>query len=346
MAFGQLTHRESIRDTLLCLRANSDKLYHIGIGNVVSVSTLTRANENRSYQIYEDLAMFLIKAAKQIYIDDNNLDDHFKENVFAIDATTIDLCLSTFYWASFRSTKAGIKLHTQLDLKTAIPEFILFTNAAVHDVNALDFVSFEANSFYVMDRGYVDYKRLYKIDRCDAFFVTRAKDNMNYRRLYSHPKDIEHGILYDQTIMLNNYYSSLDYPQKMRRIKFIDEDTEKILIFLTNNFKVPAIDIAILYKYRWGIELFFKWIKQNLKIKSFWGQSENAVKTQIWIAVSVYVLVVIAKKKFMLKQSLYEILQILSISIFEKMPINQLFQEPQLQNFKEPNCKQLTLFDL
>ena len=197
-----------------------------------------------------------------------------------------------------------------------------------------------------MDRGYVDYKRLYKINQCDAFFVTRAKDNMNYRRLYSHPKDTVHGVLYDQTIMLNNYYSALDYPQKMRRIKFMDEESGKILIFITNNFKLTATDIALLYKYRWGIELFFKWIKQHLKIETFWGQSENAVKTQIWIAVSVYVLVAIAKKKFMLKQSLYEILQILSISIFEKMTINQLFQEPRLQNFKEPNCKQLTLFDL
>ena len=346
MSFGQLTHRESIRDTLICLKANADKLYHMGIGNVVSVSTLTRANENRSSQIYEDLAMLLIKEAKQLYLNDNNIDINLKGNVFAIDATTIDLCLSTFYWASFRSTKSGIKLHTQLDLKTAIPEFILFSNASLHDVNALDYISFEANSFYVMDRGYVDYKRLYKINQCDAFFVTRAKDNMNYRRLYSHPKDTVHGVLYDQTIMLNNYYSALDYPQKMRRIKFMDEESGKILIFITNNFKLTATDIALLYKYRWGIELFFKWIKQHLKIETFWGQSENAVKTQIWIAVSVYVLVAIAKKKFMLKQSLYEILQILSISIFEKMTINQLFQEPRLQNFKEPNCKQLTLFDL
>ena len=346
MSFGQLTHRESIRDTLICLKANADKLYHMGIGNVVSVSTLTRANENRSSQIYEDLAMLLIKEAKQLYLNDNNIDVNLKGNVFAIDATTIDLCLSTFYWASFRSTKSGIKLHTQLDLKTAIPEFILFSNASLHDVNALDYISFEANSFYVMDRGYVDYKRLYKINQCDAFFVTRAKDNMNYRRLYSHPKDTVHGVLYDQTIMLNNYYSALDYPQKMRRIKFMDEESGKILIFITNNFKLTATDIALLYKYRWGIELFFKWIKQHLKIETFWGQSENAVKTQIWIAVSVYVLVAIAKKKFMLKQSLYEILQILSISIFEKMTINQLFQKPRLQNFKEPNCKQLTLFDL
>lgn len=346
MAFGQLTHRESISDTMLCLKANGDKLYHLGIGKAVAISTLTRANENRSYRIYEELAMLLIKEAKQLYINDNKLDVNLKGNVFAIDATTIDLCLSTFYWATFRSTKGGIKLHTQLDLKTAIPEFILFTNATVHDVNALDFISFEANSFYIMDRGYVDYKRLYKINQCDAFFVTRAKDTMNFRRLYSHQKNIKKGVLADQTIMFNSYQAIKDYPDKIRRIKFRDDESGKVFVFLTNNFKLKATDIALLYKYRWGIELFFKWIKQHLKIKSFWGYSENAVKTQIWIAVSVYVLVAIAKKKCMLKQSLYEILQILSISIFEKMPINQLFQETQLQYFKEPDYKQLTLFDL
>lgn len=346
MAFGQLTHRESLTDTLMCLKANSDKLYHLGVGPTVSISTLARANEKRSYKIYEDLAMLLIKEAKQLYVDDDKLDINLKGNVFAIDATTIDLCLSTFYWASFRSTKAGIKLHTQLDLKTAIPEFILFTNASIHDVNALDFVSFEANSYYIMDRGYVDYKRLYKIHRSKAFFVTRAKDNMDYRRVYSHKKDVDTGILADQSIMLNGFYASKDYPVKLRRIKYNDADSGKILIFITNDFTTEAIKITLLYKSRWQIELFFKWIKQHLKIKSFWGNTENAVKTQIWIAVSVYVLVAIAKKKFMLKHSLYEILQVLSISIFDKMPINQLFRETQLQYFKEPDYKQLNLFDL
>lgn len=346
MAFGQLTHRKSITDTMMCLNANANKSYHLGIGKVVAVSTITRANENRSYKIYEELAMLLIKEAKQLYIDDNKMEIELEENVFAIDATTIDLCLSTFYWATFRTTKAGIKLHTQIDLKTAIPEFIFFSNASVHDVNVLDYISFEANSFYVVDKGYVDYKRLYRIHLCKAFFVTRAKDNMNYRRLYSHPKDRKRGIIYDQTIMLNNYYASKDYPEKLRIIKFKDEQSGLTLVFLTNNFQLTATDISLLYKSRWDIELFFKWIKQHLKIKSFWGQSENAVKTQIWIAVSVYVLVAIAKKKFMLKQTLYEILQILSISVFEKMPINQLFQETQLQYFKEQNDNQLTLFDL
>ncbi len=346
MAFGQLTHRESISDTVLCLKANANKLYHLGIGEMVAVSTITRANENRSFQIYEDLAMLLIKEAKQLYILDDDLEVALKGNVFAIDATTIDLCLSAFCWATFRSTKGGIKLHTQIDLKTAIPEFILFSTASVHDVNVLDVIHFEANSFYIMDRGYVDYERLYKIHRSGAFFVTRAKDNMSYRRVYSHAKDIKSGVIYDQSIMLNNYYASKDYPEKLRRIKFKDELTGKILIFLTNNFHLKATEIAQLYKHRWKIELFFKWIKQHLKIKSFWGQSENAVKTQVWIAVSVYVLVAMAKKRFMLKQSLYEILQILSISIFEKMSINQLFQETQLQYFKEQNDNQLKMFDL
>lgn len=348
MAFGQFTHRESITDTMICLNANANKIYHLGFGKVVAVSTITRANENRSYKIYEELAMLLIKEAKQLCIDDNKLEIELEQNVFAIDATTIDLCLSTFFWATFRSTKAGIKLHTQIDLKTAIPEFILFSNASVHDVNALDFISFEANSFYIMDRGYVDYKRLYRIHQSKAFFVTRAKDNMNYRRLYSHPKDTKKGVIYDQTIMLNNHYASKDYPEKLRIIKFkdVDDPSGLTLIFLTNNFHLQPTDIALLYKSRWDIEMFFKWIKQHLKIKSFWGQSENAVKTQIWIAISVYVLVAIAKKKFMLKQTLYEILQILSISLFEKMPIHQLFQETQLQYFKEQNDNQLTLFDL
>jgi len=345
MAFGQLTHRESLSDTILCLKANADKTYHLGIGDVVAKSTLSTANENRSYLIYYDLAMILIKQAKELYVGDSDLEVELENNVFAIDATTIDLCLSTFHWATFRSTKGGIKLHTQLDLKTAIPEFIYFSTASVHDVNALDFICFEANSFYIMDRGYVDYKRLYNIHCCNAFYITRTKDNMDYRRLYSHAVDKSKGVLCDQTILLNGYYAAKKYPEKMRRIKFYDGETGKVLIFLTNNFHLKATEVAQLYKHRWKIELFFKWIKQHLKIKSFWGQSENAVKTQVWIAVSVYVLVAIAKKKFMLQQSLYEILQILSISIFERMPINQLFQQTQRQYFKELNHNQLKMFD-
>ncbi len=345
MAFGQLTHRESLSDTIMCLKANTGKMYHLGIGEVVAKSTLTKANENRSYKIYEDLTMLLIKEAKQLYVDEDDLEVALKGNVFAIDSTTIDLCLSTFYWATFRSTKGGIKLHTQIDLKTSIPEFIYFSNASNHDVNVLDEITFEANSFYIMDRGYVDYKRLYKIHMCSAFFVTRTKDNMNYRRLYSRPKNQFKGVYYDQIILLNNFYASIDYSEKLRIIKFKDDETGKIFIFLTNNFQLKATEIAQLYKHRWKIELFFKWIKQHLKIKSFWGHSENAVKTQVWIAISVYVLVAIAKKRFMLKQSLYEILQILSLSVFEKKPINQLFQQPQLQNSNVQNHNQLTIFD-
>jgi len=304
MAFGQLTHRESLSDTMLCLKANADKLYHLGIGNVVVKSTLSTANENRSYLIYYDLSMLLIQQAKQLYSDNSDLEIELDNNVFAIDATTIDLCLSTFYWATFRSTKGGIKLHTLLDLKTSIPEIIYFSTASVHDVNALDFISFEANSFYIMDRGYVDYKRLYKIDCCEAFYITRAKDNMNCRRVKSYPCNKSDGVLCDQSVLLNNYYAAKDYPKKIRRKKFYDSESGKTFIFLTNNFHLKATEVAQLYKHRWKIELFFKWIKQHLKIKSFWGQSENAVKTQVWIAVSVYMLVAIAKKKFMLQQSL------------------------------------------
>jgi hypothetical protein len=244
-------------------------MYHLGIGKVVSKSTLSVANENRSHLIYHDLAMLLIAEAKQLYLGDNNMEVALENNVFAIDATTIDLCLSTFHWATFRSTKAGIKLHTQLDLKTSIPEFIYFSAAAVHDVNALDFIFFEANSIYVMDRGYVDYKRLYRIHRCDAFYITRAKDNMNCRRVKSNASDKAKGVLCDQYVLLNNYYAAKDYPEKIRRIKFYDIESGKTFVFLTNNFYLNATEVAQLYKHRWKIELFFKWIKQHLKIKSF-----------------------------------------------------------------------------
>lgn len=346
MAFGQLTHRESLSDTMLCLKANAGKLYHLGIGNPVAVSTITRANETRSYKIYETLAGQLIQEAKELYVDEKDNDVWLHGSVFAIDATTIDLSLSAFWWATFRTKKGGIKLHTQLDLSTAIPEFILVTPASVHDVRILDLIRFEANNFYIMDRGYIDYKRLFRIHEQGAYFVTRAKDNMSYRRVYSHEKDTDAGVLYDQSVKLDKHYASRDYPVKIRRIKYRDADTGKTLVFLTNNFQLKATDIAQLYKNRWKIELFFKWIKQHLKIKSFWGQSENAVKSQIWIAISVYVLVAIAKKRFMLKHSLYEILQVLSISILERVPVNQLFTEYQLQYFKDQNDNQLKIFDL
>lgn len=345
MVFGQLTHRESLSDTMICLSANSQKLYHLGIGNVVSKSTVSKANENRNWKIYADLTMLLIADAKSLYINDNDLEVELNSHVFGIDATTIDLCLSAFTWAAFRSTKGGIKIHTQLDLKTAIPEFIHITTAKVHEVNVLDLVTFIPQSFYVLDRGYIDFRRLHRIHLSGAFFIIRARDRMDLTRIYSQLVDKSKGILCDQTVRLSNFYPLKGYPQKLRRIKFYDNDNDRILIFLTNNFDLPATDIAQLYKHRWKIELFFKWIKQHLKIKSFWGKSENAVKTQIWIAIATYTLVAIAKKKFMLKQSLYEILQVLSISLLERTPINQLFQTSIKQNVKELDCNQLNIFE-
>ena len=345
MAFGQLTHRESLSDTMICLKANADKMYHLGIGNVVSKSTLSTANENRSYLIYYNLALLLMEQARQLYDGENDLNVTVENNVFAIDATTIDLCLSTFYWATFRGAKAGIKLHTQLDLRTSIPEFIHITPASVHEVHALDVIRFEPGSFYVLDRGYVDLKRLYKINRQEAFFITRSKDKMNWRRVKTFASDKAKGVLSDQGIVWNHHYASKDYPEKIRRIKYYDSSAKKVLIFLTNNFHIDALEVAILYKHRWKIELFFKWIKQHLKIKSFWGQSVNAVKTQIWIAISIYALIAIAKKKLQLKHSLYEIIQVISISIFERTPLHQLFQQTHEQYFKDLNCKQLNMFD-
>lgn len=345
MAFGQLTHRESLSDTILCLSANSQKLYHIGIGNVIAKSTLSKANENRSCRIYQDMAMILIKEAQRLYVGDSDLEVEIKKHVFAIDATTIDVCLSAFWWAKFRSTKGGIKMHTQLDLKTAIPEFIHITTASVHEVNVMDLITYLPECFYVVDRGYTDFQRLFRIHQSNAFFIIRAKDNLRFSRVSSLPVDKNKGMLCDQRIILSNFYASKDYPEQLRRIKFFDEETQKTLVFLTNNFDLPATDIAQLYKHRWKIELFFKWIKQHLKIKSFWGRTENAVKTQIWTAVCVYVLVAIAKKKFKLKQSLYEILQVISVCPFDKTPITKLFNNSKPQNFKELNHNQLILFE-
>jgi hypothetical protein len=345
MAFGQLTHRESLSDAMICLGANDDKLYHLGIGEIVAKSTLSKANENRDWKIFADLAMLLIAEAKSLYAGDNNLEVELDNNVFAIDATVIDMCLSAFWWAKFRTTKAGIKLHTQLDLKTSIPEFIYISSASVHEVNVLDMIRYLPDSFYVLDRGYTDFARLHHIHRCDAFFIIRAKDNLDFRRISSQPVDKYKGVWTNQIIRLNGYQSAKDYPSLLRRIKFYDRENDRTLIFLTNNFNLAATDIAKLYKHRWDIETFFKWIKQHLKIKSFWGRTENAVKTQIWIAIATYTLVAIAKKKFMLKQTLYEILQILSISIFDRVPVNQLFQTSVKQTFKEQNCNQLNIFE-
>jgi hypothetical protein len=345
MAFGQLTHRESLSDTILCLSQLEGKLYHLGIGIAISKSTLSTANEKRDWRIYADLAQLLIADAKRLYAEDSALEVELKQNVFAIDATVIDLCLSVFPWATFRSTKSAVKLHTQLNLKNSIPEFIAITPASVHEVNILDEILFDPNSFYIMDRGYVDFERLYRIHSANAFFVIRAKNNFQFERIYSHPVDKTTGVKCNQTIRLKNYIVSKNYPEKLRRIKFYDAERNKHLVFLTNNFKVKSTDIAQLYKHRWMIEIFFKWIKQHLKIKSFWGTSSNAVKTQIWIAISVYVLVAIIKKQLGVKQSLYEMLQIFSITAFEKTPVTQLFNNTSLQNFKELNRNQLNIFE-
>ena len=346
MAFGQLTHRESLSDTILCIGANARKLYHLGIGSAISKSTLSKANENRDWRIYQDFALILIAKAKVLYLGDNQLEVDLKNNVFAIDSTTIDLCLTLYPWAKFRKRKAAVKLHTMLDAKTSIPEFIHISDGKMHDVNVLDLITFLPDSFYIMDRGYLDFDRLYRIHKAEAFFITRTKKGFDFERMYSAVVDKEKGVMCDQTIKLCGFYVSKDYPEKLRRIKFYDKETNKTLIFLTNNFELSAIVIAMLYKHRWFIELFFKWIKQHLKIKSFWGISLNAVKTQIWIAISVYVIVLILKKKLNLTQSIYEILQILSINIFDKDPISQLFNKSDLQNFKELNYNQLNLFDL
>lgn len=344
MSFGQLTHRESISDLMLCLKANTNKLYHLGVGQSVAVSTLTRANEQRSYLIYEELALMLITQARCLCQDQSDLDLNIKHNVFALDATTIDLCLSTFYWAAWRRAKAGIRLHTQLDLKNAIPKFILFTTASVHDVNMLDHISYESNSFYVMDRGYLDFKRLNVIHSCNAFFVIRAKNDMKYKTVRMHSSECSKGVVCDQIIALTGQKSTRTYPEELRRIEYCDPISKKKFVFLTNNLELDPFEVASLYKNRWKIELFFKWIKQHLKIKAFWGYSENAVKTQVWIAICCYVLLVIAKKKFVIKQSLYEIMQVVSVSAFEKIPINQLFTDMVINQSSSKKDNQLKIW--
>ena len=346
MAFGQLTHRESLSDTMLCIQANSRKLYHMGIGSAISKSTLSKANENRDWRIYQDFALLLIAQAKSLYDGDSQLEVDIKNDIFIIDSSTVNLCLSLYPWAVAPKNKAAVKLHTKMDAKTSIPDFIHISNGKVHDVNFLDMINFLPYSFYVMDRGYIDFARLYAIHTSKAYFIIRAKKGFDFERVYSAPADKSTGVKCDQTIKLCGFYTSKDYPVKMRRIKFYDAETDKTLIFLTNNVELKAVEIATLYKHRWFIEIFFKWIKQHLKIKSYWGRSINAVKTQIWIAISVYAIVLILKKKLKLKQSIYEILQILSINIFDKEPLYQLFSKPDLQNFKEQNCNQLKIFDL
>ena len=345
MAFAQLTYRESLRDIECCLRAMQKKLYHIGIRGNVSRSTLADANENRDWRIYCDFAQILIQEARRLYANDD-FGLELKETVYALDASTIDLCLSVFPWARFRRSKAAIKLHTLLDLRGNIPSFISITDGKVHDVNVLDELIPEPGSIYVMDRGYLDFDRLYRLHQNHAFFVTRRKVNTRFRRIYSAEIDKTTGLKCDQAIMLTGFYTQKSYPEKLRRVKYYDEENEKRLDFLTNNFSLPAITIANLYKCRWQVELFFKWIKQHLRIKAFYGTSENAVKSQIWIAISVYVLVAIIKKRLIIEQSLYTILQILSVSIFEKMPIYQALTNTFYEKETTPYYKQLSLFDI
>lgn len=344
MAFAQLTYRESLRDIEACLRAQSQKLYHMGIRGKVSKSTIADANEQRDWRIYADLAYQLIAIARDLFRSDP-LDIDLEETVYALDSTTIDLCLSMFPWAKFRKTKGAIKLHTLLDLRGNIPSFIYISDGKLHDVNALDVLPMEPGSFYVMDRGYLDFGRLYIMSQAATFFVIRAKKNLKFRRIYSHPVERDSGVICDQTIMLTGQKTSKEYPEKLRRVKYYDAETDKTFVFLTNNFILPPLTIAQLYRCRWQVELFFKWIKQHLRIKSFYGTSENAVKTQIWIAVSVYVLVAIMKKQLRLQPSLYTLLQILSVSTFERVPILQLVTERPYKNDTANCCIQLNLFD-
>ena len=345
MAFAQLTYRESLRDIEVCLRVMQTKLYHMGIRSRISKSTLADAGENRDWRIYGDFAQVLIHMARELYIEEE-FGVELDQTVYALDSTTIDLCLSLFPWAKFRKHKAGIKLHTLLDLRGNIPTFIRITEALLHDVNILDALLLEAGAFYIMDRGYLDFGRLYTFHQCLAFFVTRAKGNFQFRRLYSHPVDKSTGLRCDQTIVLTGFYASQDYPEKLRRVCYEDKETEQNLVFLTNCFTLPAITIAQLYKCRWQVELFFKWIKQHLRIKAFFGTSENTVKVQIWIALSVYVLVAIIKKQLNLDLNLYTILQILSVTLFEKVSISQVLMEAGHKTESTGSYNQLMLFDL
>lgn len=344
MCFAQLTYRESLRDIESCLQAVSDKLYHCGIRSKVSKSTLAYWNETRDWRIYADFTQILIAQARKLYADDNEFQLEVSGLVYAFDSTTIDLCLTLFPWAKFRKTKAAVKAHTLIDLRGSIPTWIHITDGSVHDVNVLDELFIEPGAYYIMDRGYVDYGRLYLIHTSKGFFVTRAKDNFAFKRIYSAPVDKNAGILCDQTVKLTGYYAKKDYPEKLRRIKYHDAETDNTFAFVTNDFSLDALVIAKLYKERWKVELFFKWIKQHLRIKAFYGTSQNAVYTQIWIAVSIYVLVAVMKKQIKLPHSLYTILQILSITLFEKMPIRQAFQQVDLPNQNDDLHKQLKLF--
>jgi hypothetical protein len=344
MAFAQLTYRESLRDIEACLRSTQRKLYHMGFRGNVSRNTLAHANQVRDWRIYADFAQILIGQARRLYANDS-FGVELNQTAYALDSTTIDLCLSLFPWAKFRAHKGAVKLHTLLDLRGSIPSLVIITHGKVHDVNILDQLTFEPGAFYIIDRGYLDFDRLYTIHQASAFFITRTKSNFRFRRLYSRPVDKSAGVQCDQIIVLEGFYSHKAYPDKLRRIRFFDTDLNKRLVFLTNNFTLPALTIAQLFQCRWQIEIFFKWIKQHLRIKAFYGTTENAVKTQIWIAIAVYVLVAIVKKQMHLDLSLYTILQILSVTLFEKTPILEALSTVQHQESEDTPCNQLTLFD-
>ena len=344
MAFAQLTYRESLRDIEACLRAQRSKLYHMGTRAHVSRSTLADANRQRDWRIYAEFAQALIHIARRLYAEDD-FGLTLAETVYALDATTIDLCMSVFPWARFQRAKSAIKLHTLLDLRGPIPSFIHITDGKVHDVNVLDLLIPEPGAFYVMDRGYLDFARLYVFQKSAAFFVIRARANTRFRRLCSHRVDRATGLICDQTIVLDGVYSGTTYPDRLRRIRYRDPESNQTLVFLTNNFALPPLTIAELYRHRWRVELFFKWIKQHLRIKAFYGTSENAVRTQIWIAVSVYVLVAILKKRLGLDLSLHTILQILSLTAFERVPINHVLSDADYRPGDPDIHNQLTLFD-
>jgi len=344
MAFAQLTYRESLRDIETCLRAIHPKLYHAGIRGYVSRSTLADANEKRSWRIYADYAHVLIRTARQLYANED-FGLQLEQTTYILDSTTIDLCLSLFPWAHFRKRKGAIKLHTLMDLRGSIPCFICITEGTTHDVRILDQLIFEPTAFYIMDRGYIDFGRLYKLNQSRAFFVTRAKKNLDYQRRAHRSVDPSTGLRSDQTILLRGPKTSQIYPDPLRRITYFDAETQRRFVFLTNNFILPALTIALLFKYRWQIEIFFKWIKQHLRIKAFYGTSPNAVKTQIWIAISVYVLVAIIKKRLSIDRSLSEILQILSITLFESSSLLQVLTDSQLLKEMEPFSNQLELFN-
>ena len=344
MAFAQLTYRESLRDIEACLRAHRSKLYHLGLSSIVSRNTLANANAVRDWRIYADFAQSLIGIARPLYADDAFGVD-LKNTVYALDTTTIDLCLSVFPWAPFRSTKAAIKLHTLLDLRGNIPTFIHVSDGKMHEVNVLDQLLPEPGAFYIVDRGFTDFARLYRLHAAGSYFVIRAKSNLKAQRRYSHPVDRSTGLVCDQTVMFTTFYATKAFEAPVRRIRFKDPASQKTLIFLTNNFVLPALTITQLYRCRWQVELFFKWIKQHLRIKAFFGTSENAVKTQIWIAVSVYVLIAIVKKRLKLPASLYEILQILSLTMFEKIPLDQLLAQIGSGDNPTDTDSQLLLFE-